>query len=150
MFFLTYILCYNFAKINHGDPHFKKNSRKTTPHLTDKILVSNVHDIFLAYSKPQTCTWYVIIWSRLIQPISSRQAMFGRCILKEVNRCKHVIEENCCKQFLIVFLMKAKIIAINGRGYFTEIGVWYLVCYFMYILGWTLLQKQAPVVIFSV
>lgn len=41
-FYLNYILCYNFAKINHGDPHLK-NNRKTTPHLTDKILVSHVH-----------------------------------------------------------------------------------------------------------
>lgn len=57
MFFLTYILCYNFAKINHGDPHFKKNSRKTTPHLTDKILVSNVHDIFSFF---KTSNMYMI------------------------------------------------------------------------------------------
>lgn len=54
-------------------------------------------------------------------------------VLKEVNKCKHVIEENGCKQFFFVFLMKAKIIAIHGRRYFTEIGVRYLVYYIMYI-----------------
>lgn len=64
-------------------------------------------------------------------------------VLKEVNKCKHAIEENDCKQFSFVFLMKAKIIAIHGRGYFTEIGVRYLVYHIMYIWRWTFITETS-------